>query len=70
LDRIYFASASLLFLVSAYQVDISGNYLEKQSKMMPAHLEKAFLAGCYQNKNESCKQAAAKFRKEQEQIFN
>jgi hypothetical protein len=68
----YFLGASLLFILAVYQVNISGQYLEKQSKMMPAHLEKAFILGCatVTHNQKVCAKQAAQFRKDAESIYN
>lgn len=70
LARLYFAGASLLLMFASYQVNLTTEILTKKDHLMPAHLERAFLAGCYLNKSKSCKSAAAQFRSEQERIYN
>lgn len=70
LARLYFVGASGLFVFAQYQTQVAASALEKKDRMMPAHLEKAFEAGCKQINKHGCKDAAQQFRKEQEQIYN
>lgn len=70
MNRLYFALASMLFLVSSYQVNLSSEILSKFVKQMPPHLERAFKAGCFTKSKTGCPSEALKFRQELDRIYN